>query len=72
MNLLPDNGRKQATDELLHAEAGLSRAKEEYRRLQQEVCLISPPFNFNHWRVFINLFLACYVSRKDQGFEFGK
>lgn len=36
VNLLPSNGRK-ATDELLDAEAGLSRAKEEYRRLQQEL-----------------------------------
>lgn len=36
-NLVSDNRRKDATDELLDAEAGLSRAKEEYRRLQQEV-----------------------------------
>lgn len=32
-----DNGHKAATDELLDAEVGLSRAKEEYRKLQQEV-----------------------------------
>ncbi|KAF8807520.1 hypothetical protein BYT27DRAFT_7189593 [Phlegmacium glaucopus] len=37
LNLLPDKGRKEATDELLDAEAGLSRAKEEYRKLQQEL-----------------------------------
>ena len=34
---MPDKRRKGTTDELLDAEAGLSRAKEEYRRLQQEV-----------------------------------